>query len=235
MNTNDAQTLSRKERERLFKQREIVEAAREVFALRGFSAATLDEIADKAEFSKGTLYNYFESKEEIFETVIADAVDDFVDVATRTCTDPGRSLRESYVDFARQLLRLMFANFSIYGLMMREFHKMEANTHLATLFPNLLIILADPLKRAMGEDRIDAFPPEQTAMMFLSMVFSLFKSSMHMYHGDVMTEPRIHTALTGTQVEAEIDKAVHVLERVFFCGILARESDEDKHRCFIQS
>ncbi len=235
MNTNDAQALSRKERERLFKQQEIVRAAREVFALRGFTAATLEEIADRAEFGKGTLYNYFQSKEELFETVIADAVDDFVDVATRTCTDARRTLKESYLDFAQQLLRLMFANFSIYGLMMREFHKMEANTHLATLFPNLLIILADPLKRAIEEEQIDNVPPEQTAMMYLSMVFSLFKSSMHMYHGDVMTEPRIHTALTGAQVEAEIDTAVHLLERIFFCGILSRESDEEAHRCFTQS
>ncbi len=229
--TEEMQNMSRKERERLFKRQEIVNAAREVFARRGFSAATLDDIADRAEFGKGTLYNYFENKEELFETVIADAVDEFVDVATRTCTDPGRSFQESYVDFARQLLQLLYGHFSIYALVMREFHKMETNTHLATLFPNLLLILADPIRRAVERDEIDEVHPEQTAMMFLSLTFSVFKSSMHMFHGDVMSEPRQQTGLTGEAVEREIDLGVCQIERTFFHGILAREKDKE-HNCF---
>jgi AcrR family transcriptional regulator len=229
--TDEMQNMSRKERERQFKRQEIVNAAREVFALRGFSAATLDDIADRAEFGKGTLYNYFQSKEELFETVIADAVDEFVDVATRTCTDPARSFQESYIDFARQVLQLLYANFSIYGLMMREFHKMEANTHLATLFPNLLLILADPIRHAIARDEIDEVHPEQTAMMFLSLTFSVFKSSMHMFHGEVMTEPRRQTGLSGEEVDREIEHGVCQIERTFFHGILAREKDKE-HKCF---
>lgn len=229
--TNETQNMSRKERERQFKRQEIVNAARDVFALRGFTAATLDEIADRAEFGKGTLYNYFQSKEELFDTVLADAVDEFVDVATRTCTDAKRPFQEAYIDFARQVLHLLYENFSIYGLMMREFHKMEANTHLATLFPNLLLILADPIRHAIARDEIDEMHPEQTAMMFLSLTFSVFKSSMHMFHGDVMTEPRKATGLTGKEVDEEIEHGVCQIERTFFHGILARTKDRD-HNCF---
>jgi AcrR family transcriptional regulator len=229
---NETQTPCRKERERQFKRQEIVDAAREVFALRGFTAATLDEIADRAEFGKGTLYNYFQSKEELFETVIADAVDEFVDVATRTCTDPERGLSDAYMDFSRQMLQLLFENFSIYGLMMREFHKMEANTHLATLFPNFLIILAEPLKRAIERNEIDAVPAEQVAMMFMFVVFSVFKSAMHMHHGDLMTEPRLHTSLPAEAVQKEIETGVCLIERTFFHGILARQGDDKKHWCF---
>ena len=53
---------------------EIVQAALEVFAEKGFAAAKLDEIAGKAGISKGALYLYFETKEDIFRAVVREAV-----------------------------------------------------------------------------------------------------------------------------------------------------------------
>ena len=53
---------------------EIVEAALEVFAERGFSAARLDDVAARAGISKGTLYLYFPSKEELFKAVVRQAL-----------------------------------------------------------------------------------------------------------------------------------------------------------------
>lgn len=49
-----------------FRQAEILGAARRVFSRYGYQAATLDEIAAAAGMAKGTLYLYFDSKEEIF-------------------------------------------------------------------------------------------------------------------------------------------------------------------------
>ncbi len=63
-------TLTRKERERIFKKQEILDASIKIFAEKGFKATTLDEIAEKSEFGKGTLYNYFSSKEEIYKEII---------------------------------------------------------------------------------------------------------------------------------------------------------------------
>jgi AcrR family transcriptional regulator len=53
---------------------EIVQAAMAVFAERGFAAARLDEIARRAGVSKGALYLYFETKEEIFRAVVDQAI-----------------------------------------------------------------------------------------------------------------------------------------------------------------
>jgi len=54
--------------------REICAAALEVFAEKGFAAAKLEEIARRAGVSKGTLYLYFEDKEELFRAVVRDTV-----------------------------------------------------------------------------------------------------------------------------------------------------------------
>jgi AcrR family transcriptional regulator len=53
---------------------EIVEAAMEVFAEKGFAAAKLDDIARKAGIAKATLYLYFDTKHEIFRAVAQSAV-----------------------------------------------------------------------------------------------------------------------------------------------------------------
>jgi AcrR family transcriptional regulator len=56
----------RRQRERHERQLCILDAAARVFRAKGFSAATMDEVAAKAELSKGTLYLYFKNKDELF-------------------------------------------------------------------------------------------------------------------------------------------------------------------------
>jgi AcrR family transcriptional regulator len=52
------------------KRRQIIEGARSLFLTQGFDAASMNAIAHKAGVSKGTLYVYFKSKEELFETIV---------------------------------------------------------------------------------------------------------------------------------------------------------------------
>jgi AcrR family transcriptional regulator len=58
---------------------EIITAALDVFAEKGFAAARLDEIARRAGVSKGALYLYFETKEDLFRAVVRTAVTPNID------------------------------------------------------------------------------------------------------------------------------------------------------------
>ena len=51
------------------KRRQIMAGARELFLAQGFDAASMGEIARTAGVSKGTLYVYFDSKEQLFEAI----------------------------------------------------------------------------------------------------------------------------------------------------------------------
>ena len=62
--------LSRKERERLAREAEIIAAAEKLFIAKGFDNTTMDEIAKAAEFTKRTVYLYFTSKENLFYGVL---------------------------------------------------------------------------------------------------------------------------------------------------------------------
>jgi AcrR family transcriptional regulator len=53
-----------------FRRAEIIDAARSVFARRGFAHGIIDEIAKEAGIAKGTVYLYFRSKTEIYKAVL---------------------------------------------------------------------------------------------------------------------------------------------------------------------
>jgi len=57
--------LSRRDRERERHRQEILEAAERVFVREGYHAATVEAIAREAEFGIGTIYNFFQSKEDL--------------------------------------------------------------------------------------------------------------------------------------------------------------------------
>lgn len=59
----------RKEREKQLRKAEIVTAAEKIFFSRGPEETTMEEIAAEAELSKGTIYLYFKSKEDLHREV----------------------------------------------------------------------------------------------------------------------------------------------------------------------
>ncbi len=74
-----AQKMSRKEREHAFRVGLVLDAAEEVFGDSSFARASVEDIAEKAEISVGTLYNLFRSKEDIYRSVVSRAQSDFFD------------------------------------------------------------------------------------------------------------------------------------------------------------
>lgn len=59
----------RKEREKKLRKNEILNAAKEVFLEKGFTCATIEDIAKKAELSPGTIYLYFKSKDDLYSSL----------------------------------------------------------------------------------------------------------------------------------------------------------------------
>jgi AcrR family transcriptional regulator len=63
------------ERRRQLTRSTLIDAAADVFARRGFHAASLEEIAETAGFTRGAIYKNFENKEELFFAVIERRID----------------------------------------------------------------------------------------------------------------------------------------------------------------
>ena len=67
-------TQDRREQERTRRRNEILASARAVFAQDGYRRATVDQIAQRAEVAKGTIYLYFETKEAILAELVLNAL-----------------------------------------------------------------------------------------------------------------------------------------------------------------
>jgi len=66
--------LSRREQDKLRHRRQMMTAARDLIAKKGYYNVTMHEIAKRAEFAVGTLYKFFSNKEELYEALMTEQV-----------------------------------------------------------------------------------------------------------------------------------------------------------------
>ena len=69
-----ADQAPKRERRKEARPGELVTAARDLFVEKGFAATRADEVAARAGVSKGTLFLYFQSKEDLFKAVITENI-----------------------------------------------------------------------------------------------------------------------------------------------------------------
>lgn len=108
---------ARKEREKLEMRSLILHAAKELFLADGYDKTSIRNIAEKIEYSPGTIYQYFDDKDDIFLTIHIQAFDYLMSLFAEVSviTNPFERLREIgriYVEFALQnpeLYDLMFS------------------------------------------------------------------------------------------------------------------------------
>jgi len=99
---------------------EIITAALEVFADRGFAATTLEDVARKAGVTKGTIYLYFENKEALFKALIRGTI---VPVIAK-----GEEIAQTFTGSARDLFEKL----------VREYWRLVGETSLSSI-PRLMI------------------------------------------------------------------------------------------------
>ncbi|MFX0105134.1 MAG: TetR/AcrR family transcriptional regulator, partial [Candidatus Hodarchaeota archaeon] len=70
MNSSNQKKISptkiRREKEKEQRRHDITDAAEKLFFSHGFDNTTMEQIAIETEYSKGTLYNYYNSKDELY-------------------------------------------------------------------------------------------------------------------------------------------------------------------------
>ena len=99
---------------------EIIAAALEVFADRGFAATKLEDVARRAGVTKGTIYLYFENKEALFKAIVRETI---VPVIAK-----GEELAQSFTGSARELFEQL----------VREYWRLVGETSLAAI-PKLMM------------------------------------------------------------------------------------------------
>jgi AcrR family transcriptional regulator len=169
--------LPRRERERLQRRQAILEAAQAVFAEKGYDAATLDEIADRAEFGKGTLYNYFGGGKEAMLFAIFDDLYDTVCGFIRTHLDPqqqaGKPIQQVFEEFFEGAFRFFQERILLFMILMKEAHRLcfSGNPEKVAYFlrqrERVARELVPTLEAAMQRGTLRALPTLATAHLIL--------------------------------------------------------------------
>lgn len=98
----------RREREKEKRKNDIVDAAERVFFEKGHENATMDDVANKAELSKGTLYLYFKNKEDLYLAIhlrgnkILHSLFKKAVKNKKTGIEKARSVGKAYVEFFKK-------------------------------------------------------------------------------------------------------------------------------------
>jgi AcrR family transcriptional regulator len=94
----------RKERQKAQLQQQILDAAREITIRDGFAALTMRKIADAIEYAPGTIYLYFENRDEIAIQLCRQGYQELLECLQPTATiadsrDRLRAIASAYIDF----------------------------------------------------------------------------------------------------------------------------------------
>ena len=112
------------DRRRALTRQHLLAAASEVFARRGYAAATIDEVAERAGFSKGAVYSNFSSKEHLLMAVMQEQAATLVDRFEAAPPDVA-GLRDVYAGSTAEERADSWAlsiEFTLYALRRPEMH-----------------------------------------------------------------------------------------------------------------
>ncbi|HEU4564431.1 MAG TPA: TetR/AcrR family transcriptional regulator [Gemmatimonadaceae bacterium] len=154
--------------------RQILDAAIEVFGERGLAGARLEDIARRAGVSKGTIYLYFPSKEELFRTMVRQTIVAALEEAERcvgrgSATDELRGYMRGYWDLARS------PEFStIYRLVIGELHDFPdlASFYSEEVIARAVRLISGIIERGIAAGEIRPVDPRVAARMLASMLSS---------------------------------------------------------------
>lgn len=166
-------TLSRRERERKMRRDAMLEAALSVFAEKGYARATLEEIAQRAEFGKGTLYNYFEDGKQGMLYAIFDEIFDGLVQLVEESFDSGctanRPIRDCMHSFIARCMQYFEDRREVFMLVMKESYRMllsedaERAAYFKAQQHRVVKALIPHFDRAMQLEQIRRFSPEAIA------------------------------------------------------------------------
>ncbi len=206
--------LTRKEREKKRKRDEILEASLSVFAQKGYHGATMAEISQASEYPLGTIYKFFQGKEQIYYVMVRDigiALGDILlEVFSQEDWSPSKKIKE------------YLKRFISYGIEKSNsflLYNSQRSSIDAVLFPNInetinklhnkmRHLLTDIFKEGIEKGEFMDYPPEEMSNMYSSITFSTI---WNLTSGEEISEE---------ELEAKIDNIFNIFTK----GVIQEKS-----------
>lgn len=152
---------------------EILQSALDLFAEKNYHAVSMTEIAEGAGVSKGTLYWYYDSKQELFQKIVIEGIDYFHKQFQRITAEKKdfKTTMCRLVEFVFQTLSQHLSILNVFRnnseLINEDFKdKVEKKHH------KNIEIVAEVMKRGIEEGLVKEVDPYDLAALVLSVLFT---------------------------------------------------------------
>lgn len=169
-----AATQDPSERAKQERRRQIMNAAKHVFAEAGYHGASIHAIIEKAQIARGTFYLYFESKAAVFDSILDQAMADLrarihrIEVDDKTAPPPQVQLREQVMS----TLDFVVRDRPLATLLLSAGHTpdAEAAERLDQFFAEVRDLLRRAMESGMEIGLLRKVDPELAASAMLGMI-----------------------------------------------------------------
>ncbi len=190
---------------------QIIAAALEVFSLKGFRRATMDDVAGAAGVTKGTIYLYFSSKEELFIQTLRAHVEQVANLLPSFQLEGDVPVDDSARRVTRSLLEALMtpAMAKAMPLFISEVNHIPAlrKAYIEEWLPQVNFKLAEVLSRGMDAGLLKRLDPVITARAIIGM-FSEFVLTQQVFDLQNVTP-------------MQLDEIANTIVAIAFHGILA--------------
>ena len=166
--------MTREEVIKEFRVREILEAARRVMGRYGMQGTTVDRVAEEAKVAKGTIYLYFDTKDELVNAAVLEGLREMV-AQTIASDNPSippleRIRRLILTQFRIQASNQDFLKTLIIGSSLDIELESEAGRKFMQVYAGHLDFVASVLQDAIDHGAIRAIDPQFAAFMLGEMI-----------------------------------------------------------------
>jgi AcrR family transcriptional regulator len=204
---------SRREQRRLLHQdlsrTQLLDAAEEVFGRKGFHETTLKEVAELAEFPVGSVYSFFENKDDLFRQIFLRRGEEWMGGAGAVFgsdADPRTQLHDlvefevgffrRYPHFGRLFLRYSSATLPL--------DVREIDPTVARRYDEAMRLQADLFRRGQAAGQLCAGDPDVLSRL-LSGIISAYQA----------LDPAVMSDETAPAERLPLDDLHHIVERAF--------------------
>ena len=174
-----ASAVSRREQRRRqhheLSRAQLLDAAEEVFGRKGFHETTLKEVAELAEFSVGSVYSFFENKDDLFRQIFIRRGDQFMTTLREALSDGAPPLEQLHrlvdleVGFFREHPHFgrLFLRYSSATMMSAE---RPADVAVAANYEESMALQAGVFTRGQDEGSLRSGDPQVLARLFSGLI-----------------------------------------------------------------
>lgn len=185
------------------KYAQIIEAAVAEFQDKGFAAASMDRISAQAEVSKRTLYKYFESKENLFRSIVVELSSRFAEVV-EIRYEKGRDIREQLTELAWAEGRILMMPdvIAMSRMIISETLRSPALAAEAQGKLDKTAVFIGMLRDAAEDGQLRIDDPEQAGREFIGLIKARAFWPL-LFTGSVLSEPEM-----AETIESSVDMMI---------------------------